>query len=227
MNEHRPARAPVPGSDGGPGHDDLAERIAAALRSRDPAEEDVAAATERITAHLIAAAGARDGSGPSLVRRASTATIAGVVASAAGVLGAGAAAAANPYTGFAKAVEEAAHAVGVDWSAMPPGYTREQYEAFWDAGYTGDDVAALADLWRTDATSAKARAGQMIVDGETVPVAPNSSGEPEVRAAVAFSDAGYTFEDAKRLAELWQVDVGDAKVRAGRMIMDGQTVPVP
>ena len=41
-----------------------------------------------------------------------------------------------------------AHAVGIEWSAMPAGYTREQYEAFW-ATYTVEDMEALSALWST------------------------------------------------------------------------------
>ncbi|GEN81255.1 hypothetical protein [Actinotalea fermentans] len=64
---------------------------------------------------------------------------------------------------------------GTDWSTLPDGYTREQYEAFWGAGYTADDLAALVALWNTDEIQTKATAGQMILDGQTVPVAPGST----------------------------------------------------
>lgn len=61
---------------------------------------------------------------------------------------------------------------------MPEGYTREQYDAFWGAGYTWDDALALDELWQGDVTEAKAAAGQMILDGEQVPVAPGSTDGP-------------------------------------------------
>lgn len=64
---------------------------------------------------------------------------------------------------------------GTDWSTLPDGYTREQYEAFWGAGYTAQDLAALSALWQTDAIQTKSTAGQMILDGQTVPVAPGST----------------------------------------------------
>ena len=87
--------------------------------------------------------------------------------------GAGAAAAANPYSGVARTVEGVVQAVGIDWSLMPEGYTREQYEAFWDAGYTYDDVLTLDALWNSDDVETKARAGQMILDGEPLPILPS------------------------------------------------------
>lgn len=64
---------------------------------------------------------------------------------------------------------------GTDWSTLPDGYTREQYEAFWGAGYTVADLDALSALWQTDAIQTKSTAGQMILDGQTVPVAPGAA----------------------------------------------------
>ncbi|GIG34703.1 hypothetical protein [Cellulomonas pakistanensis] len=237
MTEHRPT-GPTTGPAAGPSaeraaapDDDLAARVTAALRSREPAPAATSAAADRIAA-CVAASAAEDR--PRAVVRALPASrvgriaAAGVVTSTLAVVGAGAAAAANPYSGFAVAVEGAARAVGVDWSAMPAGYTRDQYETFWDAGYTTDDVAALEDLWQTDATTAKARAGQLLLDGGTVPVAPGEAGPGDGSAPdpyTAFFDAGFGYADAERLAELWRVDPAEAKARAGQLVIDGQPVP--
>ena len=51
---------------------------------------------------------------------------------------------------------------------MPAGYTQAQYDT-------------LSALWNSDATETKAHAGQLILDGQTVPVAP--SGTPTTGAA--------------------------------------------
>ncbi|MFC8191709.1 hypothetical protein ACFUMH_08620 [Cellulomonas sp. NPDC057328] len=177
----------------------------------------------------------------------------GVIAATLTVGGAGAAIAANPGSPAASALEEALGLVGVDWSAMPDGYTREQYVAFWGAGYTPEDVDALAALWGTDWTETKARAGQMLLDGEEVPVAPSgtvptaddaaatgdappaapadgdaagAAAAEEVAQYDAFWDAGYTFEDAQALAALWGTEVAETKARAGQALLDGQTLPV-
>ncbi|RMI03330.1 hypothetical protein [Cellulomonas triticagri] len=221
MTEHRPN----PGAD-----DDLARRVAAALRDREPSADTTQAAADRI-ADRLAAAQTQARVVP-LARRVGTVAAAGVVTSTVVVLGAGAAAAANPYSGFAVAVENVAHAVGVDWSAMPEGYTRDQYTAFWDAGYTVGDVQALEDLWQVDATTAKAQAGQLLLDGADVPVAPGSAQQtPEPvdtsDPLTAYFDSGYSLAEAEQLADLWQVDLGEAKVRAGQMIVDGEQPPVP
>ena len=159
-----------------------------------------------------------------------------VIAATLTVGGAGAALAANPYSSATRAVEDALGAVGLEWSAMPEGYTREQYEAFWGAGYTSADAEALAALWGSDVTTAKARAGQALIDGEEVPVPPSTAPGSEDPAAGdaaagearldAFWDAGYTYGDAEALAALWGTDLSETKARAGQALIDGQTLPV-
>lgn len=225
MTEHRPTDpARDPATD-----DALGRQVAAALASRAPGPAATEVAADRIAARLAAEQDATRVA--PLRRRAGVVVAAGVVTSTVAVLGAGAAAAANPYSGFAVAVESAARAVGVDWSAMPTGYTRDQYETFWGAGYTVADVQALADLWQVDATAAKAQAGQLLLDGAPVPVAPGSTSGPGSEPVPAdpmttYFDAGYTFAEAEQLAELWDVDVSEAKVRAGQLLVDGEPVPV-
>lgn len=117
-----------------------------------------------------------------------------------------------------------AHAVETDWSQMPEGYTKEQYEALWGAGYTTDDLMALAELWGTEGTETKARVGQMLLDGEPVPVAPGSTAPgPQYDA---FWAAGYTADDLEALQDLWDLDWAETKLRAGQALLDGQTLPV-
>ncbi|WP_419703411.1 hypothetical protein [Promicromonospora sp. NFX87] len=233
MTKDRPAGTPAPGPrPGGSGrHDDLTELVAAALRSREPDAAATAATAQRIAAQVEAADG-RSGVVTPFARRAGTIAVTGVIASALGVVGAGAAAAANPFSGFAVAVDGVAQAVGVEWSAMPDGYTREQHDAFWGAEYSAGDLEELCELWNVEALEAKARAGQMILDGETLPVAPGTSAPedpPYLRldAQEALLEAGVTYEDAEQLAELWQVDPVEAKVRAGDMLLRGEELPLP
>ncbi|GIG19894.1 hypothetical protein Cch01nite_06180 [Cellulomonas chitinilytica] len=180
----------------------------------------------------------------------------GAVAAALSVAGSGAALAVAPTSSVGKAVSGALAQVGVDWSSMPDGYTREQYEAFWGAGYTPEDVAALGALWSTDDTETKARAGQLLLDGEPVPIAPGSTAgevttpdagpeQPAAGAAPADADewasmpdgytqaqyeafwgAGYTVDDVEALGALWSTEATETKARAGQMLLDGQTPPV-
>jgi hypothetical protein len=154
------------------------------------------------------------------------------------VAGTGVATAAAPTSALSRSVTGILQSAGVDWSTMPDGYTPEQYEAFWGAGYTPENVEELAALWNLDYTDTKARAGQLILDGQPVPVAPGGTAPTEAPAedapAVeitdgqldAFFDAGYTGADAEALAAIWNTEFGETKARAGQMILDGQTPPV-
>lgn len=214
--------------------DELAARITrslqghAAVHTPDPAV---------VAARLRAAAGTRPGIVVPL-RRGGRAVAATVVTGTLAVAGAGAAAAANPYSSVARAVEGAAQAVGIEWSFMPDGYTREQYDAFWNAGYDVPEMQALSELWQTDLIETKSRAGQMILDGVPLPVAPGSVApkpaedvwedvDPTIAAAwPAFWEAGYTEADLQALVALWQQDVEEVKTRAGQMILDGQPLPI-
>lgn len=158
-------------------------------------------------------------------------TAIGVAATGLCVTGAGLAAAASPQSGFARAVEDAAQVVGIEWSAMPANYTREQYEAYWAAEYSAEDLEALKEMWSVDETEAKARAGQMLIDGETLPFAPGTHTSPDVPAGeqdaiAAFFDAGYTVDDVAELSALWSTDTLETKARAGQLLLDGQTLPI-
>ena len=222
-----------------PTDDELAARLTrslqahAAVHTPDPAV---------VAARLRADAGGHRGIVVPL-RRGGRVVAAGLVTGTLAVAGAGAAAAANPYSGVARAVEGVAQAVGVDWSFMPEGYDRAQYEAFWGAGYEVEDMEALSDLWQTDYIETKARAGQMLLDGQVPPVLPGSTpagtssvdrypddegglDAGEIEAWTAYWDAGYTEADLQALTELWQVDVSEAKTRAGRMVLEGQQLPI-
>jgi len=114
--------------------------------------------------------------------------------------------------------------------AMPEGYTAEQYDAFWGAGYTWGDAVALAELWATDETSAKSKAGQALLDGQPVPLAPGTVPDAPVEDAdplwTAFAGSGYTYDDAVALADLWATDVDDAKARIGQAVLDGADLPI-
>jgi hypothetical protein len=147
------------------------------------------------------------------------------------VTGAGLAAAASPSSAFGQAVGTAVHAAGVDWSDLPDGYTQAQYEAFWGAEYSGEDLAALQELWSLDETETKSRAGQAILDGEQLPFAPGTHTTPELpadeqAATAAFLDAGYTSEDVEELSALWDTEYVETKVRAGQMVLDGEELPL-
>jgi hypothetical protein len=109
--------------------------------------------------------------------------------------------------------------------------TAAQVQAFFNAGYDYDDAARLADLWKLSSPyEAKAAAGEKLLDGKKLPIKPDPKKAAEARAvaqAQAFWDAGYHYEDAEKLAELWKTaDVFEAKVEAGKRILAGDTLPI-
>ena len=174
-------------------------------------------------------------------RRVRTGVVAGGLVLA-GLGGGGVAAAVAPQA-MNGVVKTVSNAVGVDWSLMPDGYTKEQYEAFWGAGYSAADVDALNALWHTDSTATKARAGQLILDHKKVPIAPHpeptsAPAEPTPGPGAtppsaytdaqyqAFWGAGYTPEDLEALNSLWHTDSITTKARAGQLILDHKKVPV-
>ncbi len=127
---------------------------------------------------------------------------------------------------------------------VAPGPDDAAYDAFFGAGFTYYDAAALADLWKVDVQEAKARAGHMVIDGETLPVAPGSTvptpepGDPACAAIPeadaeytdaqyeAFWGAGYTIEDVDALSALWNTGCVTTKAQAGQLLLDGKPVPV-
>jgi hypothetical protein len=164
----------------------------------------------------------------------------GVVAVGLCVAGTGVATAAAPTSALSRSVTEILESAGVDWSTMPDGYTPAQYEAFWGAGYTVENVEELGALWNLEATETKARAGQLLLDGQPVPVTPgpvvptesetSDAGDGDVEYTDAqydaFWGAGYTLEDVEALQAIWNTSVLETKAQAGQMVLDGQTPPV-
>jgi hypothetical protein len=157
----------------------------------------------------------------------------GAVAVGLCVAGTGVATAAAPTSALSRSVTEILQSAGVDWSTMPDGYTPEQYEAFWGAGYTPEDVDALGALWNLGTTETKARAGQLILDGQEVPLPAGGAETPESTVVLtdeqfqAYVDAGYTPEDVEAIGAIWHSEFVETKARVGQMILDGQTPPVP
>jgi hypothetical protein len=103
--------------------------------------------------------------------------------------------------------------------------------AFLDAGYVWDDAVQLAGLWKLpDPAAAKVVAGKKLEAGEKLPIEPkpaNVAAAKESAAVDKFFAAGYDYNDAVRLAQLWKLsDPYAAKVAAGEKLLAGQTLPI-
>jgi hypothetical protein len=101
--------------------------------------------------------------------------------------------------------------------------------AYFAAGYDYQDAVALGNIWNeTDINQIKAEAGQKLLDGDTLPVQPSGTPEAPTDAAVsAFFAAGYTYQDAVTLGNMWNdSNTYQVKIDAGKKLLDGQTLPI-
>ena len=104
-------------------------------------------------------------------------------------------------------------------------------QAFFDAGYVWDDAVQLAALWKLpDPSDAKVAAGKKLEAGQKLPIQPkpaNVAAAKESAAVAKFLAAGYTYDDAVKLAALWKLkDAYAAKVAGGEKLLAGQTLPI-
>lgn len=107
-----------------------------------------------------------------------------------------------------------------------------QYDAFFNAGYDYDDALRLAELWkkpRNTIGEIKAEAGRRLLAGESLPVKPDPPVETAEETAElnAFFNAGYDYDDAIQLAQLWKLGTPfEAKVEAGKRLLAREKLPI-
>jgi hypothetical protein len=117
-------------------------------------------------------------------------------------------------------------------------------DAYFAAGYDYNNAITLGTLWHeTDLQQIKTEAGQMLMDGKTLPVAPTAStagtlasATPSPDPAISSADAqalaayfadGYDYDNAIALGTLWhETDLQQIKTEAGQKLLAGQTLPV-
>ncbi|RSM50476.1 hypothetical protein DMB66_43565 [Actinoplanes sp. ATCC 53533] len=103
-----------------------------------------------------------------------------------------------------------------------------QLNAFSSAGYNYEDAEKLATLWKTATPyAAKIEGGKRLLAKEQLPIKPSNPEQGKEEARVnAYFNAGYTYDDAVRLASLWKkADPYAAKVEAGKRILAGDAMP--
>ncbi len=133
--------------------------------------------------------------------------------------------------------------------ADEPGPTQEEMlaqRAFWDAGFSYDQLLALAEYWQLESFDAKVKAGffilddaRFIVDRAIADATPDPHHEPadpsygsvtsphtDRDAHRAFWDAGYTQEQLELLSDVWDLTEEAAKAKAGRFILEGDEEPI-
>jgi hypothetical protein len=104
--------------------------------------------------------------------------------------------------------------------------------AYFAAGYDYNDALALAQLWHltADPSTIKAEAGRRLLAGQTLPFKPSAAGvatAAEDADLNAFFAAGYTYEDAVGLAQLWKIsDPYQAKIDGGQKLLAGVALPI-
>ncbi|WP_433292228.1 hypothetical protein ACQP2F_27460 [Actinoplanes sp. CA-030573] len=123
--------------------------------------------------------------------------------------------------------------------SLSPEDFQKGLDAYFNAGYDYDDAVKLAALWHVNAVPAKvkAEAGLRLLAGEQLPFAatPNddSTATPpdeitkNQKQLDAFFNAGYTWDEAEKLAKIWHLsDPFDAKIKGGKKLLAHQTLPV-
>jgi len=105
--------------------------------------------------------------------------------------------------------------------------------AYFGGGYDYQNAVALGQLWNeTDITQIKTEAGQKLIDGQTLPVTPDNPPIQQEstkgdKARDAFFNAGYTYDDAVTLGNMWNnSNTYQVKAIAGQKLLDGQTLPI-
>lgn len=102
-------------------------------------------------------------------------------------------------------------------------------DVFFAFGYTDTDVAVLAEEWSVGTREAKLKAGSELKTVGVLPfvdVATSSGGAQDEAWVGAFFDAGYDYDDAVVLAELWGLgEPYEAKLKAGSLLAAGEPLP--
>ncbi|GIF25856.1 hypothetical protein BJ973_003130 [Actinoplanes tereljensis] len=122
--------------------------------------------------------------------------------------------------------------------SLSPADLERGWAAYFAAGYDYDDALRIAELWNVPANNVgniKAAAGLRLLAGEALPF-PATPNDPEPTVSVdpaaeaqlaAFFGAGYTWDEAVKLAKLWHLsDPSDAKYAAGKKLLAGEKLPV-
>ncbi|GAB1646542.1 hypothetical protein [Krasilnikovia sp. MM14-A1259] len=117
--------------------------------------------------------------------------------------------------------------------SVSPVDTQRYLDKYFSAGYDLSEAQKLAKLWNMkddDLLDVKAKAGRLLLAGESLPVKPpnvDTGSTREERAVNEFFRAGYTIKDAAKLSKIWHTkDAYAAKVRGGEKLLAGHSLPI-
>ena len=123
-----------------------------------------------------------------------------------------------------------------DWHDGGKVTADDQLDAFFKSNYTYDDAELLSQLWNIDIVEAKKTIGNKIIYGweKYLPEkiqggSGDKSGEGgyDLEALGMFVLSPYTYDDADQLAQLWEIDIIDAKEVIGINILHGDEKLLP
>jgi hypothetical protein len=103
------------------------------------------------------------------------------------------------------------------------------FRTFASSKYTYCDAKLLASLWKQSVSDAKATMGKKLGRKDGVPVIDRALGDARKNAFKAklrcdYDEAGFSYDDAEKLAKIWKKSVTDAKTLIEDKVMAGGTV---
>jgi hypothetical protein len=106
-------------------------------------------------------------------------------------------------------------------------------KAYAHSKYTYCDAKILSSFWQQSVEESKARIGRKIGwGGENITILNQMLTDARTQAKqhrerrCQFLEAGFVYEDAKKLAGLWKMSVDQAKANVENKILDGNEAQV-
>ena len=117
-------------------------------------------------------------------------------------------------------------ALGVPDVATAQG-TKRELDQFFASNYQYCDAKVLGAMWKNSITESKARIGRKIGWGDIGILndmlnTARGQADRDRRRACTFDEAGYSYDDAVKLARVWKISVWDAKVGIESLVVRGQ-----
>ncbi len=116
----------------------------------------------------------------------------------------------------------------LDGYSLPFASRAAAHQASLDNGLSYADALTLAEYWGTDGNyETKVKAGYYFLDGlDPLGSIPTPEEEQQYRQIDAYFEAGYDYDDAVVLADIWGLETEfEAKVKAGGLIKAEQPLP--